>query len=164
MIKFDPKDRNYFTKKMVKIYCIFNPLFRLLQSQSTLMNLVHSIDSNPLDLTILHDILSNGKKLKLSDNAISRIEKCRAYLDEKMSTVSKPIYGINTGFGALHNVKIKGENLQKLQENLVMSHACGTGDEASPEIVKLMLLLKIQSLSYGHSGVQLDTVNRLVDF
>jgi histidine ammonia-lyase len=128
------------------------------------MNLVHTINSHPLDLTVLHDILSSGKQLALSQEATDRIEKCRAYLDEKMSTMSKPIYGINTGFGALHNVKIKGENLQKLQENLVMSHACGTGDEVPQEIVKLMLLLKIQSLSYGHSGVQLATVERLIDF
>lgn len=76
----------------------------------------------------------------------------------------KPIYGINTGFGSLCNVIISDENLSKLQENLVKSHACGTGDEVPHEIVKLMLLLKIQSLSYGHSGVQLQTVNRLIDF
>lgn len=128
------------------------------------MSSVHNIDSNPLDLSIIHDILLSDKKLDLSDDAIARVEKCRAYLDEKMKSVSKPIYGINTGFGALYNVKIKGENLQKLQENLVMSHACGTGDEVSNEIVKLMLLLKIQSLNYGHSGVQLATINRLIDF
>ncbi len=128
------------------------------------MKLVHSIDSKPLDLKVLYDVLSNEKKLLLTSKTILKIEKCRAFLDEKMATVSNPIYGINTGFGALHNVKIKGENLQKLQENLVMSHACGTGDEVPQNIVKLMLLLKIQSLSYGHSGVQLDTVSRLVDF
>ncbi|MFY0631573.1 MAG: histidine ammonia-lyase [Flavobacteriaceae bacterium] len=128
------------------------------------MNSIHKIDSNPLDLSIIHDILLSDKKLALSDDAVVRVKKCRAYLDEKMKSVSKPIYGINTGFGALYNVKIKGENLQKLQENLVMSHACGTGDEASNEIVKLMLLLKIQSLNYGHSGVQLATINRLIDF
>ena len=128
------------------------------------MSFIHSINSKPLDLSVLHHILSSGQQLELSSSAIDRIQKCRTYLDEKMSSVSKPIYGINTGFGALHNVKIKGENLQKLQENLVMSHACGTGDEVPQEIVKLMLLLKIQSLSYGHSGVQLDTVTRLVDF
>ena len=125
---------------------------------------MHSIDSNPLDLATIHTILSSNEKLSLSKSAIERIQKCRAYLDEKMSSMSTPIYGINTGFGALYNVKIKGENLQKLQENLVMSHACGTGDEVPQEIVKLMLLLKIQSLSYGHSGVQLATVNRLIDF
>ena len=128
------------------------------------MNSVHTIDSNPLDLAILHDILSNDKKIALSSNAVARIQKCRVYLDEKMKSVSKPIYGINTGFGALYNVKIKGENLQKLQENLVMSHACGTGDEVTTSIIKLMLLFKIQSVSYGHSGVQLATVNRLIDF
>ncbi len=132
--------------------------------QSIFMNSVHTIDSNPLDLAILHDILSNDKKIALSSNAVARIQKCRVYLDEKMKSVSKPIYGINTGFGALYNVKIKGENLQKLQENLVMSHACGTGDEVTTSIVKLMLLFKIQSVSYGHSGVQLPTVNRLIDF
>jgi histidine ammonia-lyase len=128
------------------------------------MTATHVIDSNPLDLSIIQDILIHGKKLSLSENAKERIKKCRAYLDDKMSSVVKPIYGINTGFGALYNVEIKGENLQKLQENLVMSHACGTGDEVPDEIIKLMLLLKIQSLSYGHSGVQLATVNRLIDF
>jgi histidine ammonia-lyase len=61
-------------------------------------------------------------------------------------------------------VKISNENLSQLQENLVKSHACGTGEEVPTEIVKIMLLLKIQSLSYGHSGVQLQTVERLVDF
>ncbi len=75
-----------------------------------------------------------------------------------------PIYGVNTGFGALYNVKISSDNLTILQENLVMSHACGTGNEVPEEIVKLMLFLKIQSLSYGYSGVQLSTVERLIDF
>ena len=128
------------------------------------MNAIHVIDSNPLDLRIIHDILVHDKKLSLSDTAKTRIKKCRTYLDDKMVSVLKPIYGINTGFGGLYNVEIKGENLQKLQENLVMSHACGTGDEVSDDIIKLMLLLKIQSLSYGYSGVQLVTVNRLIDF
>tara|TARA_B110000285_G_scaffold66277_1_gene76154 strand:+ start:2475 stop:3980 length:1506 start_codon:yes stop_codon:yes gene_type:complete len=128
------------------------------------MSLVHTIDASPIDLRIIQDILTNDKKLLLSAGAIDRIEKCRAFLDEKMKSVSKPIYGINTGFGALYNVKIKGENLQKLQENLVMSHACGAGEEVPKTIVKLMLLLKIQSLSYGHSGIQLQTINRLLDF
>lgn len=128
------------------------------------MAATHVIDSNPLDLSIIQDILAHDKKLSLSESAKERIQKCRAYLDDKMSSVVKPIYGINTGFGALYNVEIKGENLQKLQENLVMSHACGTGGEVPNEIIKLMLLLKIQSLSYGHSGVQLATVNRLIDF
>ena len=128
------------------------------------MNPTHIIDSKPLDLSIIQNILVHDKKLSLSESAKDRIKKCRVYLDDKMSSVVKPIYGINTGFGALYNVEIKGENLQKLQENLVMSHACGAGEEVPEEIIKLMLLFKIQSLSFGHSGVQLATVNRLIDF
>ena len=128
------------------------------------MNSFHYINNSPLDLSKIKEIISSNVKLALSDIAIQKIEKCRAFLDEKMKSISKPIYGINTGFGALYNVKIKGENLQKLQENLVMSHACGTGGEVSKEIVKLMILFKIQALSYGNSGVQLATVNRLIDF
>ena len=100
----------------------------------------------------------------LSDEAKANILKCRAYLDDKMQQEAKPIYGINTGFGSLCNVKISNNNLTKLQENLVMSHACGTGEIVPEAIVKLMLLLKIQSLSYGHSGVQLETVERLIEF
>tara|TARA_R110001606_G_scaffold97235_2_gene214875 strand:- start:1229 stop:2734 length:1506 start_codon:yes stop_codon:yes gene_type:complete len=128
------------------------------------MHTFHYIDSTSLDLTKIHEIITSDKKLVLSETAIQKIEKCRAYLDEKTKSISKPIYGINTGFGALYNVKIDDNNLQKLQENLVMSHACGTGDEVPKEIVKLMILFKIQALSYGHSGVQLATVNRLIDF
>ena len=111
-----------------------------------------------------NEIVFQGKQLALSEEAIVNIEKCRKYLDDKMKSNSEPIYGINTGFGSLCNVKISNENLSKLQENLVKSHACGTGEEVPHEIVKIMLLLKIQSLSYGHSGVQLVTVQRLIDF
>ncbi|MDD7913203.1 histidine ammonia-lyase [Polaribacter ponticola] len=128
------------------------------------MSSFHYIDIKPLDLTDIQEIVSSDKKLVLSETAIQKIEKCRSYLDAKTKSISKPIYGINTGFGSLYNVKIDDYNLQKLQENLVMSHACGTGDEVPKEIVKLMILFKIKALSYGHSGVQLKTVNRLIEF
>jgi len=128
------------------------------------MNSTHYISSVPLELSKIQEIISLDIKLALSESAIQKIEKCRAFLDVKTKSISKPIYGINTGFGSLYNVKIDGNNLQKLQENLVMSHACGTGDEVPKEIVKLMILFKVQALSYGHSGVQLATVNRLIDF
>ncbi|NMB73004.1 MAG: histidine ammonia-lyase, partial [Bacteroidales bacterium] len=100
----------------------------------------------------------------LSEEAKDRIQRCRDYLDNKLASSDEPLYGINTGFGALCDCKISRENLEKLQKNLVMSHACGTGDRVPEEIVKLMLFLKIQSLSYGHSGVQIKTVERLIDF
>ena len=128
------------------------------------MDIVHYIDSLPLDLSKIQEIISLDKKLALSDAAIQRIQTCRSYLDTKTKSISRPLYGINTGFGALYNVKINDDNLQKLQENLVMSHACGTGDEVPSEIVKLMILFKIQALSHGHSGVQLVIVERLIEF
>ncbi len=125
---------------------------------------IHQISSKLLDFEDIERIIKEDYKLELSDEAVAKIVKCREYLDNKMAGNDEPIYGINTGFGALHDVRIEREDLSKLQENLVMSHACGTGDEAPREIVKLMLLLKIHALSYGHSGVQLSTVKRLIDF
>lgn len=117
-----------------------------------------------LDFLTISEIISANKKLALSPEATKNIIVCREYLDKKMASQKEPIYGINTGFGALCDVAIPDNELEKLQQNLVMSHACGTGDEAPKEIVKLMLLLKIQALSYGKSGVQLQTVERLIEF
>ncbi len=124
----------------------------------------HYISTEVLTIEVLQEIIGQHKKIGLSEEAKVNIQKCREYLDHKMSENDKPIYGINTGFGSLCNVKISHDNLSQLQENLVKSHACGTGEEVPQAIVKIMLLLKIQSLSYGHSGVQLQTVERLVDF
>ena len=124
----------------------------------------HYISSSVLDIEEIREIIESKKTLALSEEAIYNIDKARKYLDNKMKENKTPIYGINTGFGSLCNVKISSENLTKLQENLVMSHACGTGEKVSKPIIRLMLLLKIQSLSYGNSGVSLETVNRLIDF
>lgn len=128
------------------------------------MDHYHYISSDVLSLDTINQILIENKSLALSEEAKVNIQKCRDYLDKKMQSQTDPIYGINTGFGSLCNVKISNENLSQLQENLVKSHACGTGEEVPNSIVKLMLLLKIQSLSYGNSGVQLETVERLIDF
>ncbi|MFD1293730.1 histidine ammonia-lyase [Lutibacter holmesii] len=128
------------------------------------MSNIHFIDNKPITFELLNNLIFSNQKLELSKKAIERIENCRNYLDDKIKKDSAPIYGINTGFGSLCNVKINSENLQLLQENLVMSHACGTGTEVPKEIVKLMLFLKIQSLNYGFSGVQVQTVQRLIDF
>lgn len=128
------------------------------------MNTTHYISSDVFSLELLQEIVSQNQKLDLSEEARLNIVKCREYLDHKMASQTAPIYGINTGFGSLCNVKISTENLSKLQENLMKSHACGTGEEVPQEVVKIMLLLKIKSLSFGHSGVQLQTVERLIDF
>ena len=139
-------------------------LVLLTKKTSHLMQDVHYISSDILNLQSVKDILDSNKKLALSEEATLSINKARAYLVAKIKDNDTPIYGINTGFGSLCDVKIPLKDLSKLQENLVMSHACGTGDFVPKPIIKLMLLLKIQSLSYGYSGVQIETVQRLVDF
>ena len=102
--------------------------------------------------------------MRLSEEAIQRINRCREYLDHRLEGGEELLYGINTGFGSLCDRVISREDLGTLQKNLVKSHACGVGEEVPPEIVRLMLFLKIKSLSYGNSGVQLQTVERLMDF
>ncbi len=124
----------------------------------------HFISKEHLSIDLIAEILKSNAKLALSESAITAIVKCRSYLDNKMANSTKPVYGINTGFGSLCDVKINTADLSQLQKNLVMSHACGTGEQVPQEIVRLMLLLKIQSLAYGHSGVQLKTVERLIEF
>ena len=125
---------------------------------------IHLISKEMLDFECIEEIINSKASLELSKEAIASIVKCREYLDNKMKSQTEPIYGINTGFGSLCNHVISNDQLSALQKNLVMSHACGCGDEVPQEIVKLMILLKVQSLSYGHSGVQLITVQRLIDF
>lgn len=113
---------------------------------------------------MVNRIIKDNYKLALSDDAVRRIQHCRDYLDKKMENQSTPIYGVTTGFGSLCDHNISKEDLSKLQKNLVMSHACGTGDLVPKDIIRIMLLLKVQSLSYGNSGVQVITVQRLIDF
>ena len=125
---------------------------------------IHHISSEWLTIDRVEEILSRGMKLQLSESACSRIDRCRKFLDEKMKNQREPIYGITTGFGSLCNISISAHQLSELQKNLVMSHSCSIGERVPAEVVRLMLLTKIQSLSYGNSGVQLATVQRLVDF
>lgn len=124
---------------------------------------IHEISPAHLSIDDVKHIVRENYQLKLSDEAVRRINACRAYLDHKMETQKEPIYGVTTGFGSLCNISVGKDELSQLQKNLVMSHSCGTGDEVDTEIVKLVVFLKIQSLSYGYSGVQLATVQRLVD-
>ncbi len=125
--------------------------------------MTHYISSARLSLGRVKEIIDGKEEITLSDEAVQAIVKCRRYLDAKMEDIGRPVYGVTTGFGSLCNVTIAPDKLSQLQYNLVVSHACGSGETVRPEIVKLMLLLKIQSLSYGHSGAQLVTVQRLAD-
>lgn len=125
---------------------------------------IHKISAEHLSIEKIGEIVYGDYKIELSDDAQRRISECRKYLDKKIDESTVPIYGVTTGFGSLCNVSIGSDYLAQLQINLMMSHACGTGDRVPNDIVKIMLLLKIQSLSYGFSGCQLATVNRLIDF
>ncbi|MEO8861106.1 MAG: aromatic amino acid ammonia-lyase, partial [Ginsengibacter sp.] len=122
----------------------------------------------PLDKSVLtfqqvKHFLKYKQLISITFGAHVAILKCREYLDKKLEESDELFYGINTGFGFLQNVQIDKEQLRALQSNLLLSHACGMGDEVPEEIVKLMLLLKIKSLSYGYSGVGIDVVKRLMD-
>lgn len=117
----------------------------------------------PLSFEQIEIMLSADAHIGLSADSVSRIEKCRNYLDQKIETSQDPIYGITTGFGSLCNRTISKEDLSQLQVNLVLSHACGMGETVEPGIVRLMLLLKAYGLSLGNSGVQTETVQRLLD-
>lgn len=125
---------------------------------------LHYISPERLTIARLQEILDRRMPIALSEESRQRIVRCREYLDRRIEYSGQPIYGITTGFGSLCDISVGGNELAQLQRNLVMSHACGTGERVPSEIVRLILLLKIQSLSYGYSGVQLRTVERLVDF
>ncbi len=124
---------------------------------------VHHISAAPLTIDRVEEIITRRIPLALSDDARARIARCREYLDHKMTSQKEPIYGITTGFGSLCDISISSDQLSTLQRNLVMSHSCSLGERVPSEIVRLMLLTKIQSLSYGNSGVQTATVERLVE-
>jgi histidine ammonia-lyase len=123
-----------------------------------------TLDESELTFQQVKQFLNESNPLvSLSASAEESIQKCRNYLDSKINDSDNLFYGINTGFGFLQNVRINKEELNLLQDNLIKSHACGMGDEVPKEVVKLMLMLKLKSLSYGHSGVGLELVKRLQD-
>lgn len=123
---------------------------------------VYHIDNQYISFEELEQVLASNAKVILTERAKSAILHCRAYLDEKVEQSEGLIYGINTGFGSLCNTAISKEDLSQLQRNLVLSHSCGMGEEVPQEIVKRMLLLKVLGLSKGNSGVQLETIERLL--
>ena len=128
------------------------------------MSNVYKIGSGDLTFDIIEKIINENMKLELSPEAVERIQKCRDYLDNKIKESDVPLYGITTGFGSLCSHNISPDELSTLQENLVKSHACSIGNEMPHVIVKLMFLLKAHALSLGHSGVQVITVQRIIDF
>jgi histidine ammonia-lyase len=129
----------------------------------SLLHPTHQISAKAITISDLEHVLHGHSKITLAEESRRKIIQCREYLDDKLADSAHPIYGINTGFGSLYNRDIPKDQLEKLQDNLVKSHACGTGPEVPREIVLMMLFLKAHALSSGYSGVQLATVERLID-
>jgi hypothetical protein len=121
-----------------------------------------TITDKDVSLDDLRSFLAQPHQIALSPQAQQKIIANRKFLEKKIAVPGARYYGINTGFGALCDVEIPNDQLEQLQENLLMSHACGMGEEVKPEVVKLMLLLKIKALAQGYSGVSLETVLQLV--
>ncbi|MFN7327526.1 MAG: aromatic amino acid lyase [Chitinophagales bacterium] len=128
------------------------------------MSSFHSISADHLSLDLVEDILQNHRTIGLSPAAAQAVQSCVDYLEQKIQGEEALHYGINTGFGSLCNVAISKKDIAQLQYNLLVSHAAGTGETVPPEIVRLMLLLKVQSLSYGNSGVRTEVIERLCSF
>ena len=128
------------------------------------MKNVYHVGSGELTFDLIERIINENLKLELAPEAKERIQKCRDYLDKKTAESAEPLYGITTGFGSLCSKNISQDELGTLQENLIKSHACSVGEEIRPVIIKLMMLLKAHALSLGHSGVQVITVQRILDF
>lgn len=125
--------------------------------------MTHRISADHLTIERIGEIIYNNYKIELSDDARKRIIRSREYLDARIAKEENPIYGVTTGFGSLCSVSISKDQLSQLQVNLIKSHACGVGERLPNDIIKMMILLKVQSLSYGFSGCKLDTVERLID-
>jgi histidine ammonia-lyase len=121
------------------------------------------LDRKWLNFQQVKNLLDYDQLVSITFDAHERILECRTFLDEKLATSNDLYYGINTGFGYLQDVEIDKNQIAELQYNLLKSHACGLGEEVPLDIVKLMLMLKIKSLSYGHSGVDIETVKRLME-
>lgn len=126
------------------------------------MSTTYTINPETIDLTDVDHIVKHNLKIKLSSSATQKVAQGRDFLEKKLTTHDRPIYGINTGFGSLCDVEISKEKLAQLQLNLVRSHACGMGDQVSEEISRTILLLKIINASIGHSGCSPELMDRMI--
>ena len=120
------------------------------------------LDGNSLDLDKFIRVARFKEEVTISEESKKLVLKARSFVNEVVES-ERIVYGINTGFGKLSDVPIKKENVSELQKNLLMSHACGVGSPFSDEIVRGMMLLRINALIKGFSGVRLETLDILVE-
>jgi histidine ammonia-lyase len=121
------------------------------------------INGSNLDLVNFRKIVLEYEEVKIDDSSKKNVEKAREYVEQVIKS-EKAVYGINTGFGKLSDVSIDKCDLAKLQENLIKSHACGVGEVFSEKIVRGMLLLRVNALIKGYSGIRLEVIEKMVEF
>ncbi|MCF8242975.1 MAG: histidine ammonia-lyase [Melioribacteraceae bacterium] len=120
------------------------------------------IDGKSLTLDKIDKFINNSPSVSLSAEAEKRVNKARKLIDEWVES-GKIIYGVTTGFGEFANVHISKQDIEKLQENLIVSHSAGVGENLPPKVVKVMMLLRANALARGHSGIRLSTLQLLID-
>lgn len=120
------------------------------------------IDGNSLSLNQFIQVVRHGTEVKLSKEAVAKVENARALVD-KFVEENQVVYGITTGFGKFSDVVITGKETMDLQRNLIVSHACGVGNPLDEDIVRGIMLLRANALSKGFSGIRLSTLNTLIE-
>jgi histidine ammonia-lyase len=121
------------------------------------------IDSEWWKLEDVYKKLEGKPVAQMDEKVVARVKKCNDYLLDRIATKGDTIYGVNTGFGSLANTRIDDGQLSDLQRRILISHACGVGEEVPSEIVRSMMLLKAKALGQGHSAVAVSTIQRIMD-
>ncbi len=120
------------------------------------------IDGESLNIEDVVKVARQNNKIDLTEEATIRIEQARKVVDEFVDN-EKVVYGITTGFGKFSDVAISKEETQDLQTNLIMSHACGVGNPLDEEVSRAIMLLRVNALAKGFSGIRLSTLKVLID-
>jgi histidine ammonia-lyase len=118
------------------------------------------IDGDSLTLDKIETFINGNQKIELSELSKVNVNRSRALIDKWVNS-GEVIYGVTTGFGEFSNVRISKNDLKQLQENLILSHAVGCGENLPPIIVKIMMLLRVNALAKGYSGIRLSTLQLL---
>src|SRR5690625_748162 len=120
------------------------------------------LTGNALTIEQINDILFGNKQVSVANDSFQNVKKSRKAVDE-IVTGNKLVYGINTGFGKFSNVAVAEENVEELQLNLIRSHACGVGAPFSRVVAKAMMILRLNALVKGYSGIKIETVELLIE-
>jgi len=123
---------------------------------------VVEINGSNLSIDSFYKVVFDYENVSISDTSKQLVHNARNYVKEVIES-EVPTYGINTGFGKLSVVSIKKNDLNKLQENLIKSHACGIGEPFPEEVVRGMLLLRVNALIKGYSGIRLKVIEKMVE-